>query len=448
VTEDSRAFIKELSQMECQMVRSLTDGTLKLSPDDEAVLRWALSLARVSRVLDPNPIEIGHATDIYRTKLYDILRSSRNIAQIKALISSERAELLSLFKDKLSSQALDAAVQTRPLALALGGGGGTSFIFAGAFQALEEAGIIPDAIAGSSMGAFLGLYRAKTKHFNLEDLKRLASPLVWSRITQSSEQGSRFGLPATFRLNLHSVFGSEFGRDDRTLYLSELEIPLRVTVAGIADADVEELPDTHWLESNKMEAAELKKREQSIVQTLLQIAKKPLKAIYLGSDELTRDFDVLDAVGFSGAVPGLFHYDVLRNDPHMVPLIRELMHQQGVSRFIDGGFADNLPAAAAGSCLTDPFILALDGFAPNWKRHWLFLPMMRIAAENSKKGYETAHLTIAYQHVLSPINIVPSQKELDRTIEHGRQETQSHIAFIKKMLGPIPNPFADKLESL
>ena len=69
--------------------------------------------------------------------------------------------------------------------------------------------------------------------------------------------------------------------------------------------------------------------------------------------------------------------------------------------------------------------------------------MMRIAAENSKEGYESAHLTIAYQHVLSPINIVPSPKELSRTIEHGRQETQVHIAFIKKMLEPIPNPFAD-----
>lgn len=434
--------------MECQMVRSLTDGSLKLSSNDEAVLRWALSLARVSRVLDPKPVEIGHATDIYRTKLHEILTTSKNIAQIKALVAAEREELLLLFKGRLSQKALDAAVQTRPLALALGGGGGTSFIFAGAFAALEEAGIIPSAIAGSSMGAFLGLYRAKTKHFNLEDLKRMASPVVWNRITHNSDQGSRFGLPATFRLDLHDVFGPEFQRDGRTLYLSELEIPFRVTVAGIADADVEKLPDTHWLESSEMHAAELKKREQSIVQTLLQIAKRPLKAIYLGGDELTRDFDVLDAVGFSAAVPGLFHYDVLRNDPHMVPLIRELMHQQGVSRFIDGGFADNLPAVEAGRCLTDPFILALDAFAPNWKRHWLFLPMMRIAAENSKKGYAAAHLTIAYQHVLSPINIIPSPKELNRTIEHGRQETISHIAFIKKMLGPIPNPFADKSESL
>lgn len=430
------------------MVRNLTDGSLKLSTDDESVLRWALSLARVSRVSDPKPVEIGHSTDVYRTKLYEILKTSKSIPLIRALVSSEREELLSLFKGRLSRKALDKAVQTRPLALALGGGGGTSFIFTGAFAALEEAGIIPGAIAGSSMGAILGLYRAKTKHFNLEDLKRVASPLLWSRITQSPDQGHRFGLPATFRLYLHDVFGPEFLRDGRTMYLSELEIPFRVTVAGIADTDVQNLPDAHWLKSGDMQAIELKKREQSIISILLQIAKKPLKAIYLGGDELTRDFDVLDAVGFSAAVPGLFHYDVLRNDPHMVPLIRELMHQHGVSRFIDGGFADNLPAAEARRCLTDPFVLALDGFAPNWKRHWMFLPLMRIAAENSKRGYQAADITIAYQRVLSPINIAPSPKELSRAIEHGRLETQEHIPFIKKMLGPIPNPFADKSETL
>ena len=427
--------------MECQMVRSLTDGSLKLSPDDESVLRWALSLARVSTVLDPKPVVIGHSTDDYRTKLYEILKTSKDISLIRTLLSSEREELLSLFKGRLSRQALDKAVQTRPLALALGGGGGTSFIFTGAFAALESAGITPDAIAGSSMGAILGLYRAKKKRFDLEDLKRMATPMLWSRITQSHDQGSRFGLPATFRLALHDVFGPEFQKDGRTLFLSELEIPFRVTVAGIADADVQKLPDAHWLDSNEVHAAELKKREQSIIQTLLQVAKKPLKAIYLGGDELTRDFDVLDAVGFSAAVPGLFHYDVLRNDPHMVPLIRELMHVHGVSRFIDGGFADNLPAAEAKRCLIDPFVLALDGFAPNWKRHWMFLPLMRIAAENSKKGYEAADLTIAYQHVLSPINIAPSPIELARAIEHGQQETLLHIPFIKKMLGPIPNPF-------
>ncbi len=427
--------------MECQMVRSLTDGSLKLSADDESVLRWALSLARVSKISDQKPVDIGHATDMYRGKLYQLLKASKDMGLVRALVTSEREELLSLYKGRLSQKALDAAVQTRPLALALGGGGGTSFIFTGAFAALEEAGIIPDAIAGSSMGAILGLYRAKTKHFDLEDLKRVATPMVWSRLTQSLDQGSRFGLPATFRLDLHDVFGPEFQKEGRTMYLSDLAIPFRVTVAGIADADVEKLPDTHWLESGEVHAADLKRREQSIIQTLLQIAKKPLKPIYLGGDELTREFDVLDAVGFSAAVPGLFHYDVLRNDPHMVPLIREVMHQHGVSRFIDGGFADNLPAAEAKRCLTDPFVLALDGFAPNWKRHWMFLPLMRIAAENSKEGYEAAHLAIAYQRVLSPINIAPSPKELARAIDHGRQETLVHIPFIKKMLGPIPNPF-------
>ncbi len=432
------------------MVRGMVDGSLILNSKDESVLRWALSLGRVSKVLGDKPVEIGPGTDIYRTKLFGLLTNAPNWSGIKECIPaiyklalSEQQELLALYGSRLDVKALEDAVSKRPLALALGGGGGTSFVFTGAFAALHEAGIIPDAIAGSSMGAVLGLYRAKYREFDLDRLKSLAGPTVWSRLTQNGEQGSRFGLSASFRLNLHDVFGLEFQKGNRTMYLSELEIPLRVTLAGMSDQDVQKLPQTQWLEEEEtVNASQLKKREQGIIQALLQVATKSLKAIYLGGDDLTKDFDVLDAVGFSAAVPGLFHYDVLRNDPHMVPLIREVMHQHGVSRFLDGGFVDNLPAAQAQSCLTDPFVLALDGFSPNWKRHWLFLPLMRIAAESSKEGYKTAHLTIAYQRVLSPINIVPSPIELTRAIENGYKETIPHLPFIKKMLGPIPNPFA------
>ena len=52
----------------------------------------------------------------------------------------------------------------------------------------------------------------------------------------------------------------------------------------------------------------------------MDFAQKPLKKIYLGADKLTKAFDVLDAIGFSAAIPGIFHYDILRNDPRMIAL--------------------------------------------------------------------------------------------------------------------------------
>ena len=448
--EDNRVFAKELAKIESKLVHTLSLGSLSLNSSDESVLRWALSLARVSKVQGEKLIEIGHASDAYRTRLYELFKTLPSLGpelqqltpKIYQLVLEEQKELLALFGTRLKAKALEQAIAKRPLALALAGGGGTAFIYAGAFQELEEAGIIPDAIAGSSMGALLGLYRAKQKHFDVEDFKRVASPLIWSRITQSSEQGSRFGLPASFRLNLHDIFAPEFQNNGRTLYLNELAIPFRVAVGGIADDDLDAIPSTDWLQKPDIHLAELRKREQSVIAGLLQLTQKPIKAIYLGEDKLTQEFDVLDAVGFSSAVPGIFHYDVLRHDSHMVPILRELMHQHGVTRLIDGGLVDNLPAVCVKRCLIDPFVLSLDAFSPNWKRHWLFLPLMHIAAENSKQGYAASDLTIAYQHVLSPINVVPSPKQLVRAIDNGIKETKPHVAFIKSMLKPLRNPFA------
>ncbi len=430
--------------MERDLVRSLCESSVRLSSEDESIMRWALSLARISQIPGKNPIDIGHSTDVYRERLHTLMLADgvKSVASIANLLQAELKELSSLFGSRLDVKALEDSISKRPFALVLGGGGGTGFVYAGAFAEFEEAGIVPDIIAGSSMGAILGAYRAKTIHFDVEDLKRVTLPLVWSRLTQSSDQGSRFGLPASFRLNLHDVFGAEFQKDGRAMHLRELAIPLLVTVAGIPESDVEKLGEADWLDAHQILPTEIKRQEKSIIQSLIKIAQKPLKAIYLGADELSREFDVIDAVGFSASVPGLFHYDVLRNDPHMVPLIREILHQNSVSRLLDGGLADNLPAKAARAQLQDPFVLSLDAFSPNWKRHWLFLPLMHIAAENSKEGYKHSDLVIAYQKVLSPINVVPSPQELDRAIENGRLETKPHIQFIKKMLTPIKNPFA------
>ena len=178
------------------------------------------------------------------------------------------------------------------------------------------------------------------------------------------------------------------------------------------------------------------------------MSRQPVRAIYVGGDELTKDFDVLDAIGFSSAVPGVIHYDILRDDPRMVALVTEMMKREGVFRLVDGGLADNLPAreawrsVQAGACgERDPFVLAMDAFAPKLSTsHFLFLPLMRIAAENSRAGRRVAHMTLTFKKVLSPLAVVPSPTEFMRAVENGRAETEPHVAFIRKMVGPIPDP--------
>ena len=351
----------------------------------------------------------------------------------------------------MSAKALDDAVQTRPLALALSGGGGTSFVFVGAFAALEEAGIVPSVMAGTSMGSLLGAYRAKNIKFDLDDLEKTILPLNWEKVAKPLHLASRFGVPATFKLYLREVFGENFSIDGRYMRMSDLAIPFLSVISGIAHIEGQPDPDfesyEHLLDDIEPKVSSLRSKQKNIMRAVLDLASKPLKAIYIGKDDLTKEFDVIDAAGFSAAIPGLFHYDIDKDNKRMIELTSKMLRENGVIRIFDGGFVDNLPAKEAKAAVQagfaqgrDPFVLALDGFAPSLHAHWLFLPIMKMAADRSKEGHETAHLTITYKYVLSPLNIFPTETGLKRVTSNGFKETLPHVAFIKKMLGPIPLP--------
>ncbi len=178
-----RQLKKRLQQIECDIVKLICDDGAFLGFDEAASLRWALSLARISqvRVASDRPqddVVIEHATDRYRAELYALLSRTLNsfdlidkeklkavTPSIAKLAETERLDLLRLFAHRLPKEALDDATRRRPLALTLSGGGGTAYVFVGAFFALEEAGLIPSVITGASMGAILGAYRARTKNF-------------------------------------------------------------------------------------------------------------------------------------------------------------------------------------------------------------------------------------------------------------------------------------------
>lgn len=460
---------RRLQEIECDMVRLICEDTTLFTSDEAASLRWAMSLARISRVrVDKNrpqdDVHIDHASDRFRAELYGMLSHALNsfdlidkeklkalAPRIAKLAQIERQDLLRLFAHRLPSTSLDDATRRRPFSLTLSGGGGTSYVFVGAFHALEEAGLIPSVITGSSMGAILGAYRARTKHFSFDGVDALVEKTSWSRIAQPYAGPSRFGVPATFRLYLRDVVGHEFERDGEFMRLCDLAIPLRVCVAGLSSTNApheEELQRyAHLLDNAKSGALKSRAKSKSIISAIMDFAQKPLKPIYLGRDALTKEFDVLDAIGFSAAIPGVFHYDIMRNDPRMVKLVTTLFEREGVIRLIDGGFVDNLPAleairaVAEGECEGfDPFVVSLDGFAPGLNRHIFFYPLMRFAMENSRDGYENSHLTVTFKDVLSPINLVPTRETFQYAVKQGYAEISLHIGFIRKMVGPIPDP--------
>ncbi len=456
-------------------MRALVADPTWLAPHDESALRWALSLSRISAVQvradegDAGVVEIGNTTDDYRARLHAMLspcfvgeRLSRDgvraqLQQIRTLVRDERQMLLRLYGDRLPSAALDRATRRRPLAVVMGGGGGTGYVYIGALAVLDEAGIAPSLISGTSMGALLGAFRARTKHFSLGNVRQLLQRLSWRKVFRLFDTDSRFGLPATLKLSLREVIGHEFlveGDDNadagkrRYLRMNELAIPLRVTIAGLVGDRPVSSPDYANLLKDIDDARALKRRAPSLARVLSELGNQPVRPIYVGGDALTRDFDVLDAIGFSSSVPGLIHYDILRDDPRMVSLVSTLIAREGVSRLVDGGLVDNLPAKEAwravqsGAVLDrDPFVLSLDAFAPQLTtRHLLFLPLMRIASENSKSGREQSHLVVTFRGVLSPLSVVPSPHEFLRAVENGRKEMAPHVPVIRKMIGPIPDP--------
>jgi predicted acylesterase/phospholipase RssA len=362
--------------------------------------------------------------------------------------------LLALFGNRMPHRSLDRCTRRRPLALVLGGGGGTGYVYVGAMATLDDAGITPSLIAGTSMGAILGAFRARKKGLDLGNIRALLQRLSWRKVFRLFETDSRFGLPATLKLYLREVIGHEFERDDGRgfLTLADLEIPLRVTIAGIVEGPPEKKRElveqyAHLLDGVDSTSA-LRRRAGAIARALGEFRKQPVRPIYAGADAHTATFDVLDAIGFSCAVPGVIHYDILRDDPRMVALVSEMIAREGVFRLVDGGLADNLPAreawrsVQAGVCgERDPFVLALDAFAPQLTtKHLLFLPLMRIAAENSRMGRELAHMTLEFKKVLSPLAVVPTPSDFVDAMENGKREMEPHVPFIRKMVGPIPDP--------
>lgn len=454
---------KRLMELECHIIKLLVKEDNFLSPHEAASIRWAMSLARITKVMvnqgnNHQDIHLGHASDRYRALLFNLLSKISDqyghidkdglkilSKKITLLAQKERQDLLSIFS-LMPKEALDKATRRRPLALTLSGGGGTSYVFIGALHAMEESGIIPSVISGSSMGAIIGAYRSLRKHFDLDMLKDLIAKTLWHKVAHPYSGPSRFGIPAALRLYLRDIVGHEFEINGQPIKMCDLAIPLRVCVAGLSaksQPKEEELNKyAHILQEKKVGFT-----SRSIISIIIDFAQKPLKPIYLGGDELTENFDVLDAIGFSAAIPGLFHYDILRQDLKMISLMNNLFLREGIIRLIDGGFVDNLPAKESIRAIEngvadgyDPFVLSLDGFMPKFNHHIIFYPLMRFAQENSKEGHELSHLVINFKHVLSPINILPTKDTLHFAIHHGQEEFLSYLPFIRKMIGPIPDP--------
>jgi predicted acylesterase/phospholipase RssA len=468
------AEIRPLLEMEVQLARAALEARGRLHEHDEATLRFALSLARCWHVRAPDGRDVAISAFVrpLRQRLqhvlwplldpqrghlaapHELLPAARECA---AAVHGVRDDILQRLCHRLPPESLDREIRERHLVLVCGGGGGTGYVHLAAFALLEAAGLQPALIAGSSMGAILGLFRAREKRFDLARIPEILADLTYRKIFRIVPQPSVYGLPGPLRLHLRAAIGHWFRHPDGTmLRMAELPIPLLVTVTGIRRGKLprplEEYESLLGLTDADPERWGVKSMHSNVqrlteaIQELVRIPRLTQKLVF-GASEETRQADAIDVAGFSASVPGVIHYDVIREDARMKELLDTLLKRHNLMRLCDGGVSDNVPVRTAwqhvqraglpGTGSRNTVVLALDSFAPRLLTP-LWYPLQSIAAPAVVRNRPYAHLYKAFRHTLSPLALLPSQRSLQSVVDTAKEELLSELPILQRLLAPIP----------
>ncbi|MDJ0786576.1 MAG: patatin-like phospholipase family protein [Myxococcota bacterium] len=463
----------QLQRLESALVDDLFDHPGVLTRKAEHQLRYALSLSALD-VFQPGAARRGtrsarpdvrvrlHRLSRFRRKLLDGLvpvlqrhgsSSDRLEAAFRVVspwlddVETIRAELIAKYADDFSPVELDQELGIKTLVSIAGGGGGSAYVYIGAWEVLHNAGLVPGYVIGSSMGAVTGLFRSLRRRGDFAEYVAMAKQLRADQIFRFVSLRTRYGLPGVTRLFLHEGLGPFF-RTPRgeELRLCDLEIPYSAVVAGIRRDALGETPEqfaiSHHLHEDQRPSP-LQFRAQiasQLVRVTGFINPRVVKEILIGGDALTREFNALDAAGFSAAVPGVLHYDVTHEDPHMNGILKTLMEREDVTALVDGGAANNVPSRSAwqevraGRIGTrNCYYLAFDCFQPQWgPGHVWIQPVTRTLSLQVAGNERYAHQRVEFPRTLSPISLLPRPEDLDRAVAWGRNRMASELPRIQK----------------
>jgi predicted acylesterase/phospholipase RssA len=460
------ARVRPFEEAELALVRSVVSSPAWLSEADEAALRYALNLAKLGRVRAPDgtevdlePILAPFREDVAGIGVPPLTRdggvdqeaTARVVPNLAAHARAWRARAALATEGRLPPAAIDREVCEKALVLVCGGGGGVAWSYLGAFALLEQYGLVPRLLAGTSMGAVLLLFRARRLRWDPDDAAEALRGLSFKTLFRFLQTESRYGLPAAMRLYLRAGIGDFLvGPDGHPLTLGQLAVPLIVVVTGIRKGALPRDPSyyEHLLDLRGREPrpSALSRLAAEVFEAIGELVaqRDRLARIYLGADEETRAFDAIDAVGFSSALPGVIHYDVVRDDERMHALLRALLERHDVARLVDGGLVDNLPAREAWAAVQrgglgtrNAFVLALEGFGPKLTQP-LWFGLEQLAAQNVARNRPFAHHTRSFQRVLSPLEVVPDEEAVQRAVRAGKAELHPDMALVARMCRRFP----------
>ncbi len=456
---------RPLEEMELALVRGSIANVGLVDAHEEAILRTALSLARLYKVrhlgrdIGVGASLVSFREDIARTlgpvllpPKGAIVRSKLlpHLRDLKVRTIQVRDRLVRRFADRIPFEAIDRELREKALVLVMGGGGGTAYVYLGVMSLLDEYGLQPKLMVGTSMGSILALFRSRMARFEQDEVVGIVRSLSWRKLFRTLSTENRYGVPAALRLYLRSGLGRYFGVDSRGQEgprLKDLPIKIIIAASGIRKG---KLP--HPLEFyEKLISASPRWLLNPLIlprwfSAIAEFTARPdiLTRVHFGADEGTDEFDALDAAGFSSALPGIIHYDVFREDPRMHALLTQYMGDHGITRFIDGGLVDNVPARTAwravhkGSIGTrNAFILALNGFSMKLNTP-LWLALARLAELNVAKNRPWAHLMHDFRRTLGPLVIVPSVEQLLEAVQLGRTALAWDMQVVARLMAPLP----------
>lgn len=467
--EEHFGRIRELKTFERRLLKRIVEHPDTLSRPREALLRYALNLAKLQVLENPEgeEIEIGDEVEGLRRWMVDSLvplvpeegdadwSTIRDLAPALSLrLDRTRRELLEHHVDDFGPRHLDAELREKSLVLVLGGGGGSGLFHLGTFAMLEEIGAVPELIVGSSMGSVMGLLRALDRSYDpFGAALALPGDLDYNQLFRPFTGYSRYGFPGAFHLNLQRVGREIFEElfDTPDVRFSDLSIPLEIVTCGIRrgyQIDAEEYAEAAE-ETEEPTPLAFRDKLKLFFDALRQLSQNPdfLEQVVFGRDDETEDFPVIEAVGFSCAVPGLLHFDIFHDDPATVRPLENIFDAHDLVRLCDGGVVNNVPSRVAWESTREgsigsrnTFIAAFDVFAPVARsRNVIWLPIQQIVRPTVVKNrpYSDYHKT--FRAPPSPLQvIVDNYSEVKSIVQAARAELEDDVALLRRALEELP----------
>ena len=466
-----------LQKMENRLVRHTLDAPDVLSGEQLRKLRYILNFARLAE-FEPGAagpggsrgrgdVSVGVEIAPWRAKVADALHGPLREERDSAMALTHTRDVLESLVDEQDEQRrvvvdrhgndfspaeLDAEVGYKKLVTVLGGGGGAGFVYIGGMQRLLEAGQVPDYMIGSSFGSILGSVVSRVLPVPIEEYVAWAKTVSYQAILGPEQLRRRHGLAGMFSLRFDEFADAMFRREGgERMRMSDLAIPFEAVVAGVRRRSFASLPSRF----RRQELAALRLRfiphlpigiGPQVAARLWQVAafidSRVVKAIVVGGDDLTRDFNVVDAASFSSAIPGVLHHET--KDPRMLPILDAMCEEYDIAAIVDGGAASNVPVELAWKRVRDGKLgtrnacyLAFDCFHPQWDpKHLWLVPITQAIQLQMVRNAPYADHIVRFEPTLSPVNLAPSVTAIDLACEWGRKSVDKAIPVTTALLQP------------